>query len=172
MNSHNLVLYSYSSLRDQGFHRARILIVLPTREAVRRTVHQILRLMPKGATVSHRRRFEHDFGPQEGQADREKRRGKKPADYEEWFACTSSCSNILSLPCCVLQEFLLISGNTDDRFRIGIAVQKKSVKLYSAFAESDIVIASPLGLETLINEKEYAFVTFMLSIAPSNPVLC
>ncbi|BHF62200.1 hypothetical protein SprV_0100518100 [Sparganum proliferum] len=119
------------SLRDQGFHRARVLILLPTREAARRTVHQMLRLMPKGSTVSHRKRFERDFGPQEGQTDREKRKGKKPADYEEWF-----------------------SSNCDDKFRIGIAVSKKSVKLYSAFADSDIILASPLGLETLFNDTE------------------
>eukprot|EP00108_Taenia_solium_P010938 TsM_000954800 transcript=TsM_000954800 gene=TsM_000954800 len=118
------------SIRDQGFHRARVLIILPTREAARRTVHQMLRLMPQGSTVSHRKRFEHDFGPQEGQADREKRKGKKPPDFEEWFAC-----------------------NSDDRFRVGIAVTKKSIKLYSAFSESDIILASPLGLETLMNDE-------------------
>ncbi|KAM7540743.1 hypothetical protein Aperf_G00000034277 [Anoplocephala perfoliata] len=119
------------SLRDQGFHRARVLIILPTREAARRTVHQLLRLMSKGSTVSHRKRFEQDFGPQVGQSDREKRKGRKPPDYEEWFSC-----------------------NSDDRFRIGIAVARKSVKLYSAFAESDIIISSPLGLETLMAEKD------------------
>ncbi|VDN14336.1 unnamed protein product [Dibothriocephalus latus] len=91
----------------------------------------MLRLMPRGSTVSHRKRFERDFGPQEGQTDREKRKGKKPADYEEWF-----------------------SSNCDDKFRIGVAVSKKSVKLYSAFAESDIILASPLGLETLFNDSE------------------
>ncbi|VUZ41089.1 unnamed protein product [Hymenolepis diminuta] len=118
------------SLRDQGFHRAKVLIILPTRESARRTVHQFLCLMPKGSTVSHRKRFEQDFGPQPGRSDQMKRRGKKPPDYEEWFSC-----------------------NTDDRFRIGIAVAKKSIKLYAAFAESDIVISSPLGLETLMAEK-------------------
>ncbi|CDS40778.1 digestive organ expansion factor [Echinococcus multilocularis] len=119
------------SIRDQGFHRARVMVILPTREAARRTVHQMLRLMPKGSTVSHRKRFERDFGPQEGQADSDKRKGKKPPDFEEWFSC-----------------------NSDDRFRIGIAVAKKSVKLYSPFSESDIILASPLGLETLMNNKE------------------
>ncbi|VDO02639.1 unnamed protein product [Rodentolepis nana] len=119
------------SLRDQGFHRAKVLIVLPTREAARRTVHQFLRLMPKGSTVSRRRRFEEDFGSKSDQNSHINRKCKKPPDYEEWFSC-----------------------NTDDRFRIGIAVAKKSIKLYSAFSESDIVISSPLGLETLMAEKE------------------
>lgn len=86
----------FSSLRDQGFHRAKVLIILPTRESARRTVHQFLRLMPKGSTVSHRKRFEQDFGPQPGQNDQMKRRGKKPPDYEEWFSCTFCLFNALT----------------------------------------------------------------------------
>lgn len=42
--------------------------------------------MPKGSTVSHRRRFERDFGPQPGDTDKEKKKGRKPKDYEEWFS--------------------------------------------------------------------------------------
>ncbi|TGZ68536.1 hypothetical protein CRM22_004212 [Opisthorchis felineus] len=119
------------SLRDQGFHRARTLILAPTKEAARRIVHTFLRLMPEGSTVSHRRRFDRDFGPQPGEADKEKRKGRKPSDYEEWFSC-----------------------NTSDHFRIGIAFAKKSVKLYSAFVESDLILASPLGLQTIIDEEK------------------
>ncbi|CAH8535560.1 unnamed protein product [Dicrocoelium dendriticum] len=89
-------------------------------------------LMPKGSTVSHRRRFEVDFGPRPGETDKEKRKGRKPADYEEWFSC-----------------------NVCDHFRIGISFSKKSVKLYSAFSDADVILASPLGLQTIIdNEKE------------------
>ncbi|VDD84378.1 unnamed protein product [Mesocestoides corti] len=139
--------HTLNSLRDQGFHRARTLIILPTRESARRTVHQMLRLMPKGSTVSHRKRFEREFGPEEGQSDRDKRKGKKPPDFEEWFSC-----------------------NHDDRFRIGIAVSKKTVKLYSPFSESDIILASPLGLETLINNNE-AMTSDLQYITTSTEVL-
>lgn len=41
-------------------------------------------------------------------------------------------------------------GNTDDCFRIGMAVRKTSLKLYSPFYSSDIIIASPLGLRTAV----------------------
>lgn len=82
--------FQFSSMRDQGFHRAIVLIILPTRETARRTVHQILHLMPEGSTVCHRKRFEREFGPGEGQADQDKRKGKKPPDYEEWFSCMNS----------------------------------------------------------------------------------
>ncbi|TPP67199.1 Digestive organ expansion factor [Fasciola gigantica] len=118
-------------LRDQGFHRARVLILAPTKEAARRIVHTFLGLMPKGSTVSHRKRFERDFGPQS--ADRQKNNGlgRKPKDYEAWFSC-----------------------NASDHFRIGIAFAKKSVKLYSAFVDSDLILASPLGLQSIIEEEK------------------
>ncbi|TNN07979.1 Digestive organ expansion factor [Schistosoma japonicum] len=119
------------SLRDQGFHRARTLILVPTREAARRIVHTFFQLMPKGSTVSHRRRFERDFGPQPGDTDKEKKTGRKPKDYEEWF-----------------------SGNSNDNFRIGLAFSKKSVKLYSAFRDSDLILASPLGIKAIIDDEE------------------
>ncbi|CAH8581941.1 unnamed protein product [Schistosoma rodhaini] len=118
------------SLRDQGFHRARTLILAPTKEAARRIVHTFLHLMPKGSTVSHRRRFERDFGPQPGDTDKEKKKGRKPKDYEEWF-----------------------SGNSSDNFRIGMAFSKKSVKLYSAFRDSDLILASPLGIKAVIDDE-------------------
>lgn len=47
----------------------------------------------------------------------------KPEDYECTFA-----------------------GNTDDNFRIGLSLTKKTLKLYTDFYSSDILIASPLGL--------------------------
>ena len=47
----------------------------------------------------------------------------KPEDYEKTF-----------------------SGNTDDNFRVGMSLTKKTLKLYTDFYSSDILIASPLGL--------------------------
>ena len=42
------------------------------------------------------------------------------------------------------------AGNTDEHFRIGLSVSKKSIRLYSPFYMADIIIASPLGLRTII----------------------
>ena len=46
-------------------------------------------------------------------------------------------------------EFLF-SGNNEDHFKIGMSVSKKSLKLYTEFYSSDIIIASPLGLKSVI----------------------
>ncbi len=44
----------------------------------------------------------------------------------------------------------LFSGNVEDHFKIGLSISKKSLKLYTEFYSSDIIIASPLGLKAVI----------------------
>ena len=60
-----------------------------------------------------------------------------------------------------LQTF---AGNVDDCFKIGIAVKKTSLKLYAKFYSSDIIVASPLGLRTVIGgegdgKRDYDFLS-------------
>ena len=45
---------------------------------------------------------------------------------------------------------LLFSGNTDDHFKFGLSVAKKSLNLFTEFYSSDLIIASPLGLYSVI----------------------
>ena len=45
------------------------------------------------------------------------------------------------------------AGNNDDHFRIGLSITRKRLQLYTEFYKSDIIIASPLGLRTLIGTK-------------------
>lgn len=46
------------------------------------------------------------------------------------------------------------SGNVEDAFNLGMAVTKKSLKLYTDFFSSDIILSSPLGLRMAIGSEE------------------
>ena len=47
----------------------------------------------------------------------------------------------------------MFAGNIDDCFKVGVAVRGKVLRLYSDFYSSDIIIASPLGLRTVIGAE-------------------
>ncbi|CAG9806662.1 unnamed protein product [Chironomus riparius] len=128
--------------RDQGFVRPKVLIVLPFRDSAYKVINMLIDLLnPKEkAGILNYKRFEDEFT---GQTLHFPKRNPKPEDYELTFA-----------------------GNTEDTFRIGISLTKKSMKLYSPFYASDILIASPLGLRLIIGapgEKDREF-DFLASI--------
>lgn len=56
------------------------------------------------------------------------------------------------------QKFLDDFGDTskelDDDFKLGISLMNKTIKLYSPFSNSDIIIASPLGLRLAIEKSD------------------
>ncbi|NP_001090572.1 UTP25, small subunit processor component S homeolog [Xenopus laevis] len=130
-------------LRDQGLTRPKVLIVVPFRQSALRVVQILISLMEVGdrkVDVSNKKRFKEEFGSEP--EDRPPNL-KRPEDYEAVFA-----------------------GNIDDHFRIGVAILQKSMRLYSPFYSSDIIIASPLGLRTIIGsdgEKKRDF-DFLSSI--------
>ncbi|CAO3653422.1 unnamed protein product [Cunninghamella echinulata] len=111
--------------RDQGFTRPRVLIVLPFRNTVIDVVESLIKL--SGCEQQdNKKRFYDQFNLLE----EEKVDESKPIDFLETF-----------------------KGNIDDHFRLGIKITKKSMKLFSDFYNSDILIASPLGLRTLIGSE-------------------
>ena len=136
---------SEDEYRDQGLTRPRVLILVPFRDSALRIVRIIISLIfgdtkdknERKANVMNAKRFFKEFSPEEDIP----KLHKKPEDYEMTFA-----------------------GNIDDSFRIGISITKKSIKLYSDFYSSDIIIASPLGLRLVIGaegdrERDFDFLS-------------
>ncbi|KAM6459656.1 U3 small nucleolar RNA-associated protein 25 homolog isoform 3-T3 [Liasis olivaceus] len=130
------------TFRDQGLTRPKVLMVVPFRESALRVVRILIALLEsasqKKIDVCNKKRFKGEFGsdPEEKPPNL-----KRPEDYEAVFA-----------------------GNIDDHFRIGVAVLQKSMRLYAPFYSSDIIIASPLGLRTVIgaegeNKRDYDFLS-------------
>jgi len=107
---------------DQGFTRARVLVLCPFRSSCYDLVKMFLALCPR-KQVGSQQRFEDEFGSEDTEDTKEA--DGKP-DWSHLF-----------------------KGNNDDRFRLGVSIQKKSVKLYAPFAKSDILFCSPLGLRQI-----------------------
>lgn len=136
--------------RDQGFTRPTVLVMLPTRGTCHLFVKKLLTLLGNPARVDNADRFEQEYGPpeedvEEDDSKRHRREAVLQAKGPEW------------------QELFGQDTNDDDDFKIGMSVTPKtagkgdgggvSVKLYSDFYKSDIIIASPLGLKMALENS-------------------
>lgn len=110
-------------LRDQGFTRPKVLVLLPTRNACYEFVTNLLDLSGL-EQVENKKRFKGAF------YDDLEPPTNKPADFIRFF-----------------------SGNNDDVFCLGIKYTRKSAKLYSSFYASELIVASPLGLRMIIGNE-------------------
>ncbi|XP_078261082.1 U3 small nucleolar RNA-associated protein 25 homolog isoform X2 [Rhinoraja longicauda] len=117
-------------LSDQGLTRPKVLIVVPFRDSVLRVIQTLIGLLDvkDKLEISNKKRFMDEYG---SNPDDKPPNLKRPEDYEAIFA-----------------------GNIDDHFRIGVAILRKSIRLYAPFYSSDIIIASPLGLRTIIKTED------------------
>ncbi|KAI0049972.1 DUF1253-domain-containing protein [Auriscalpium vulgare] len=123
-------------VQDQGFTRPSILILLPFRSSALSWLDALMTHTPPPTyQVENLARFRREFGLPEGAVDKlaTAEPGTYPPDHVETF-----------------------KGNIDDSFRVGIKVTRKSLRLFSEFYASDIIIASPLGLRLSIEKEKNA----------------
>jgi len=116
--------------RDQGFTRPKVLIIVPFRSRAKLIVERIIKLAPECiCQVENKGKFNKEFGVDPDESDVHP---SLPQDYKDTF-----------------------EGNIDDCFRVGLRLNRRSIKLYSDFYTSDVIIASPLGLRmTTGGEKD------------------
>ncbi|XP_050372122.1 protein NUCLEOLAR FACTOR 1 [Argentina anserina] len=146
-NAKNEILTD-DSLRDLGFTRPKVLILLPIASIALRVVKRIIHLSPPTSKVSvdHMDRFSREFGSVEARDNEDERdlppggqnfvnekphKSTKPGDFQ-----------------------VLFGGNSKDDFMVGIKFTKRSIRLYSDFYSSDMIVASAVGLLRKIDEAK------------------
>jgi U3 small nucleolar RNA-associated protein 25 len=134
-------------VQDQGFTRPSVLILLPFRSSGLRWLESLISHTPPPAfQIENITRFRKEFGLPEGAADKfaSTEPDAYPPDHVETF-----------------------EGNPDDNFRVGLKLTRKSVRLFTEFYGSDIIIASPLGLRMSIEKEKYVVYPYLNIVTSS-----
>ena len=124
-------------LRDRGFGKTRILLLLPMRNIALRYVRTLVKMLGiDESNVRNFQSFERDFSEVDELLDPNFKR--RPLDYRRQF-----------------------EGNINDSFCFGLSLSAEpgsGATMYSHVLNSDIVIASPIGLRNRIQKNADALV--------------
>ena len=115
-------------LRDQGITRPKVLILAPFKDSCYKIVNIMKKVLfggEKKVQIMNKKRFQNEFSSEEPSY-----KGFRPEDFKSMF-----------------------EGNIDDCFKIGVSLSKNTMKLFTPFYSSDIIIASPIGLRMVIGGK-------------------
>ena len=102
-------------------------------------VNDLLSLIPERYKIHNKRRFQDEFGdpPSSSSEDEDEQGGSK--EVPEWRR--------------------VFSGNNDDCFRIGLQISTSSLRLFTDFYHSDIIVCSPLGLRLVTATQDERVLT-------------
>jgi U3 small nucleolar RNA-associated protein 25 len=126
--------------RDQGFTRPTVLVLMPTRGLCYQFVQTLLKILhgddAKAISSTMSERFVTEYGPPEEVDSDPRRQAVLSKKGEEWNSLFGD------------------DVNDDDDFKLGIAMhlhekRPPTLKLYSDFFKSDLIVASPLGLKMM-----------------------
>lgn len=103
-------------------------------------------------SIRKKQRFEEEFGAEESSDDDDDESFDSDSDGDEANRCKRKKKKNKKIRSDLKprDHRALFSGNSDDHFRLGIRVTRGAVTLYSDFDDSDIIVASPLGLATYL----------------------
>eukprot|EP01041_Mallomonas_annulata_P001244 gene1244-2412_t len=136
-----------AAIQDQGYCRARVLLLCPFRGSVLKCVDTLQTFLGANTSITNEVKFREEYGNNDdNDDDKEEEKDKDPNANkpQDWKA--------------------LFDQNIDDDFKIGIQINPgqgkgngvdrgANMRLYSDFLQSDIIIASPLALRLIIEAE-------------------